>query len=62
MKIDNSDANRIARMPQRIHSSSPRRRGTSIPEAAVIEPRGRSVLDARLRGHDDRDRRYRSSQ
>jgi hypothetical protein len=33
--------------------SSPRRRGSSIPEAAVIEPRSRSVLDPRLRGDDD---------
>jgi hypothetical protein len=26
------------------------RRGSSIPEAAVIEPKGRGVLDPRLRG------------
>jgi hypothetical protein len=26
-------------------------RATSIPEAGVIEPRGRGVLDSRMRGH-----------
>src|SRR5437868_7308370 len=32
--------------------SSSRKRGPSIPETSVMEPRSRGVLDARLRGHD----------
>jgi hypothetical protein len=30
--------------------SSSRRRTINMPEASVIEPRGRSVLDTRMRG------------
>ena len=38
-------AHRVARSRTHIPSSSPRRRGSSIPEAAVIEPISRGVLD-----------------
>jgi len=48
-------AQRVARTPTYIQLSSPGLTGrASIPEAAVIESRSRSVLDTRHRGHDDR--------
>src|SRR5262249_25840836 len=52
------DANLGQNMPRErevtfIQSSSPRRRGSSIPETAVIEPRSRGVPDPRFRGDDD---------
>jgi len=43
---------RAARMPHHIQLSSPRRRGSSIPETVMIEPMGCSLLDPRLRGDD----------
>jgi hypothetical protein len=46
-------ANHVARTPLHIHMSSPRRRGPSIPETAMTGPRGRGVLDPRLRGDDE---------
>ena len=44
-KLNSSDANCVARTRTHIHSSSPRRRGSSIPETPVIEPISRGVLD-----------------
>ncbi len=42
----------VARSQTHIQVSSPRTRGFSIPEAVVIGPRSRSVLDPRVRGDD----------
>ena len=45
-------SNSIVKQPLTPLSSSGLTGRSSIPEAAVLQPRGRGVLDARFRGHD----------